>query len=149
MKPITRDMQLGALIWGIGDPFLLAFCNVRAYGISHFIGNFIFFFFSTGPLAILAGIAAGYFAGQWKQKYSNTLQILVSAAGVSAALNIFVEWASIGFLYSFGAVANHLSILGWIQAFQPIAIALLPLAVITGVLCGIMTALVVLKIKVK
>ena len=143
VRKVTRTQLIGALVWGIGSPFLLASWNSWKYGIGNFIGSFIFFLILSGVFSALIGMALGYFIRRLMQRKVKIGYILLSASGLGVGLNVFNEWASIGLLYSFGAIADHLSIPDWSKAFWPIFVALLPLAITSGVVCAIVTAFII------
>ena len=135
----------GAAVWGLGVPLLLAcLCSMSFWSSqvwpARFAGYLMFFGMTTGPFALLGGMGAANLADQWRQKNLSRSRILWRCALSGAGLCALVEWASIGFLYSFGAIAAHAGVLGWLRAFWPWGIGYLPLALIIGAICGAITA---------
>ncbi len=142
----------GALIEGIVGPMLIPCWDIlpallKEHNHVHFdpsslIGSIIFFMFFAGPGAASVGALMGYFVNRWVHNGATRNVVLWRAAMLNACLGIVVLWMSLAFFYSFGAAADHLSIFGWLTAFGPLVVPLLPRALIIGAICGILIGLV-------
>ena len=141
---MTKAVVMGMLIGGVGGPVLLAcfgiVASMEGRALAPFIGQLLFFMFLVGPAAAVAGGAMGSCLQRQLQRGVATVHLFLYAAGRGACLRVVVLGASVGFLYSFGAIANWLSVLAWLAAFGPIVAALLPQGMLIGTVCGILIA---------
>lgn len=142
----------GALIEGIVGPALIPCWDILPIALkdyNHFHPDLPalpiimgFFIFLAGPWAAIAGAVMAYFVNRWIHNGVKRDVVLWRAAGLNACLGIFVLWMSLAFFYSFGSIADHLSIFDWFAAFWPLVVPLMPRALIIGAICGTLIALV-------
>ena len=141
---MTNPALKGALIGGIGGPVLLSGLLTLLQSkpaTPDVLPRGIFLLVLVGPFAALAGAVIGRMVHRWRERDVTPGRVSVRAASLGACLGALTLWASVGFLYSFGAWADRLGIIGWLMAFWPIVAALLPEALLIGAACGWLIAL--------
>lgn len=151
MKMPTKGMWEGALIWGLGVPFLLAIffsLGVNEYFYARVCNNFINFMIrtGTGPISFLTGMWMGHIISHWRQRNENS-GIIFRSAAIGSVLCVLVEFASITCLIlgahhvNFGLAQT--SIVGGFMSVLALGVMYSPLALIIGAIVGAITALLV------
>ncbi len=139
-----RAISKGAAAGGIAGVAFLTGVSVWAYPYNRTPGEILSALVLWSRLVGLGAAAAGGLIGwashRWQARGISRGRLSVYAALLGAALGNGVAFASLGFMYSFGAMADRLSIPEWVGAFLPIFFALVPLALLIGLLCGFLAA---------
>ena len=150
LESMKRAALAGMLIGGLGGPLLLACLSAlapyaRTEGQSSVLAYLLFFLLVVGPFGVVVGGGLGWFAWRWRERGVTSMRTLLYSVITGAFLGVFALWAAVGFLYSFGAIAGRLGIVGWLAAFWPIVLGLMPQALMIGMACGMLIGLVVWK----
>ena len=146
-----RAISKGVLVGGVSGVVLLTGINLWLSPTARtpwtVVSALIFYLMLVGPAAAVAGGLIGWMSHRWQRGGITRGQLSLYAALLGAMLGNGVAFTSLGFMYSFGAIANRLSVFEWVGAFSPIFLAFVPRASILGLLCGFLVAWTVWETK--
>ena len=148
---MLRAILKGAIVGGIAGALLLTgmhlWFNSATRTKGTVVSALVLYLMLAGPGAAIAGGLVGRMSYRWQQRGTSRGWLSFYAALLGAAMGNGVAFASLGFLYSFGAIANRLTISEWVGAFLPLFLAFIPRASVLGLLCGFLVAWAVWETK--
>ena len=146
-----RAISKGAIVGGISGAVLLTGINLWSFPTARTLGTvvstLIFYLMLAGPAAAVAGGLIGWMSHRWQRRGIVRGQLSLCAALLGVVLGNGVAFASLGFMYSFGAITDRPSVFEWVGAFSPLFLAFVPRASVLGLLCGFLVAWTVWETK--
>jgi len=146
---MRRGILKGAFIGGIVGPSILACVHSLSLSgegtlgsaFSSLFGYLVFHLFVCSLGGGLLGGVVGFLITQQVHRCITKTHLIIYCTVLGVCLGAGTLYLGLAFFYSFGAIANSLSLLEWLSSFSPLFLPLLPLAVIIGIVCSTLTTL--------